>query len=263
MKEFFKPKFLKKIDRYLLLNYPQIWITKIHYVLFYGLLVNITLNLLTRFFIKSNTIVDFFDNIIPYIMMFQAIFFLSWFYQQCWFSVDKEYGDTKNIDGFLQIVIYTICTLIIISSSLTMMTTAMYKVANTTPIISQNTNCNEQVNVTICNDIKEFITNNKKESDQRLHYSIYYLLHTIFAIIGIILLIIINQGGWRVLQSREFYMLMSIFVIYSTILGILLSSSLLSDDYDNIKQATEILIKSFLVYLCLVPLQKKLLNRVL
>jgi len=33
------PNFLKKIDSYLLLNGPIIWISKIHYVLFFGLLM--------------------------------------------------------------------------------------------------------------------------------------------------------------------------------------------------------------------------------
>jgi len=29
------PKQLQKIDRYLLLNYPRFWVTKVHYCIYY------------------------------------------------------------------------------------------------------------------------------------------------------------------------------------------------------------------------------------
>lgn len=137
-----KPKFLQKLDRYLLLNYPRIWITKIHYIFYYGLLANMILNLLVFLFIQSHQIHEFIRFIIVLVIIIEVILYIVWYNLQFLFSVEQEYGNINYFSIFSEIIIYTICTLIIISCSLTMTATAIYKVAYfDQPIINENTDC--------------------------------------------------------------------------------------------------------------------------
>lgn len=144
---YINPKFLQKADRYLLLNYPRIWQTKIHYIFYYGILANVILNLLTFLFIKPYQIDEFIRVIILFIMIFEGGLCIGWFWLQFLFSVEKEYGNTTYYSRFLDIIIYTACTLTIISCSLTMTATAIYKVAYfDQPIINENTDCGSPYN---------------------------------------------------------------------------------------------------------------------
>ncbi|NEN91407.1 MAG: hypothetical protein F6K48_21870 [Okeania sp. SIO3H1] len=424
--DFLNPGFLKRLDRYLLLNHPRIWISKIHYVFYYGLLANIILNFLVWMFFREPSqfhLIDEFINFIIFIVMLTEVAaFVYWFLKQCLFNVAKEYGNFHFTDGIMEIVIYTVCTLIIISSSLTMTYTAIDTVAkndaniidatgcglefrelnnllnqynklnthsksydiniftlefcNTDklkgfkkeleelsdtdefkglkqklkPTISlwikcqsklpPNPNkkvCDESLNrcyesLSICRDIKEFITNDIDENTEKLPYDTHWWLHTIFAILGIFFLIIRKHSNWRVLSLIVLYIiiltilgiflgiflnsaesklfgfidpiffhvdlsssgeqisvglifLIILFMIFSSIqlakkrkysqflyinflslpiaVGVLICFLSLVSSNGNIKENTWILIKFFMVYSCLVPLQKVVLNRVL
>ena len=144
---FFNPGFLKRLDRYLLLNHPRIWISKIYYVFYYGLLANIILNFLVFIFFsessQSHLIDEFINNIIFLVMLIEVVAFFYWFFKQCLFNIEKEHGNFHFTDGVVEIVIYTVCTIIIFSSSLTMTATAIHRVANNDKdaIIAHNTDC--------------------------------------------------------------------------------------------------------------------------
>ena len=112
------PKFLQKLDKYLLLNYPRIWVTKIHYVFYYGLLANIILNLLIFFLIQPNQINKFIGFIMTLVMLAELVAFVYWFRRQCLFNLEQDCGDTNWINEFLGIIIYSFCILLIVSSSL-------------------------------------------------------------------------------------------------------------------------------------------------
>lgn len=118
----------------MLLNYPRIWISKIHYVFYYGVWANVILNFLVFIFFsessQSHLIDEFISFIIFIVMLIEVGAFFYWFLKQCLFNIEKEYGNFHFTDGIVEIVIYTICTLIIISSSLTMTATAIHRVAN-------------------------------------------------------------------------------------------------------------------------------------
>ena len=144
---FFNPGFLKRLDRYLLLNHPRIWISKIYYVFYYGLLANIILNFLVFIFFsessQSHLIDEFIHYIIVLVMLIEVVAFCYWFFKQCLFNIEKEHGNFHFTDGVVEIVIYTVCTIIIFSSSLTMTATAIHRVANNDKdaIIAHNTDC--------------------------------------------------------------------------------------------------------------------------
>lgn len=141
------PGFLKILDRYLLLNHPRIWISKIYYVFYYGLLANIILNFLVFIFFsessQSHLIDEFIHYIIVLVMLIEVVAFCYWFFKQCLFNIEKEHGNFHFTDGVVEIVIYTVCTIIIFSSSLTMTATAIHRVANNDKdaIIAHNTDC--------------------------------------------------------------------------------------------------------------------------
>jgi len=144
---FFNPGFLKRLDRYLLLNHPRIWISKIYYVFYYGLLANIILNFLVFIFFsessQSHLIDEFINNIIFLVILIELGVFYYWSLKQCLFNIEKEHGNFHFTDGVVEIVIYTVCTIIIFSSSLTMTATAIHRVANNDKdaIIAHNTDC--------------------------------------------------------------------------------------------------------------------------
>ncbi|NEO52430.1 MAG: hypothetical protein F6K54_04660 [Okeania sp. SIO3B5] len=145
--DFLNPRFIKRLDRYLLLNYPRIWISKIHYVFYYGVWANIILNFLVFIFFsessQSHLIDEFIQFIILVVMLIEVAAFVYWFLKQCLFNIEKEYGNYSFTDGIMEIIIYTMCTIIIISSSLTMTATAIHRVANNDrdTIITHQTDC--------------------------------------------------------------------------------------------------------------------------
>lgn len=88
----FVPNFLRRLDYYFLLNHRLIWITKIHYVLFYALvaigLTALTINIMP--FDKGSFWHPFVWTIILAIV--SLIPFGFWVYQQISFNIEKNYG---------------------------------------------------------------------------------------------------------------------------------------------------------------------------
>ena len=194
--------------------------------------------------------------------------------------------------------------------------------------------CDESSNrcyesLSICRDIKKFITNDIAQNTEKLPYDIHWWFHTIFAILGILFLIIRKHSNWRVLSLIVLYIIILtilgiffgivlsktdffgfidkiffpvnlssssdqtlvgvifsiiLFMIFSSIqlakqrkysqflyinflslpiaVGVLICFLSLVSSNGNIKETTWILIKFFMVYSCLVPLQKMLFNHV-
>lgn len=234
-------KFLQKLDKNLLLNNPRIWVTKIHYVLIYGLIANLILNLLVIFLIQDNQIDEFVNIIIPLVMLAEVGVFIYWFYQQISFNIEQEYGNTHYFYGFLEVVLYSFCTFIIISSSLTMTWTAINEVAKSPPIITAtnvlpNSNssdfaqwrgkfctkydtkrqCNDNIVGNIFEDIQEFITNDINQRTYRLPYDYYWWFHTIFTILGVFILMMRKHNNWY------FIVVLLVSIILLTIITIIL-----------------------------------------
>ncbi len=121
------PNYLKKIDKYFLLNYPRIWISKIHYIIFYSILANIALNICVLLYpIKPHHISYLFSTSMILILI-EIIFLIRWFYIQTLYNVEKNYGKTSLITGFSEFLIYFFCVFLICSISISFLLTMKMK----------------------------------------------------------------------------------------------------------------------------------------
>lgn len=112
------PSKLKDIDRYLLLHYPRLWITKIYYLFYWALLSNVILTLIIFVFpIKPHHIDDFW-NIELGIFCIEILCLIIWLIQQSFFNIEKQYGNTSIVKSWLEISTYMICIFLILSTSL-------------------------------------------------------------------------------------------------------------------------------------------------
>ena len=104
------------------------------------------LNLFVFAIINPKVIDEFIQYFIVLIMLIEAGIFIFWFVKQSVYNVEKEYGNTSSGVGLVEIIIYTLCAVIITSSSLTMTATAMYR---TTSLVGMKpfplTQCTVQV----------------------------------------------------------------------------------------------------------------------
>lgn len=224
------PKQLQKIDRYLLLNYPRFWVTKVHYCIYYGLLVNLILNLFVFLTINPKIIDEFIQYFIVLIMFVEAGIFIFWIVKQSLYNVEKEYGNTSSGIGLLEIIIYTLCAVIITSSSLTMTATAMYRTASLVRM-ETSTGCSEvevshfqtpyKDEVQVCRSMRDFL-DGSSNYNYFLPYEIHWFFHTIFLMLGIFLLVIRKYSNWATMGWIGLYVLA--LIIATIFLGIVLSS---------------------------------------
>lgn len=133
-------KFLEKIDRYLLVNFPRLWDSRIHYVLFYGLLANIFIGLIVYTLFRPK--LDFnagyanyyspgfnLTGLVWLIIIPEAIVFISWFYTQSYFNIEGEHGNTHYTFGLIETLIFLVCGSLIFSPSLTALVVGINKTA--------------------------------------------------------------------------------------------------------------------------------------
>ena len=103
----FIPGFLKKIDDYLLKNHPNLWVTNIHYVLFFTLLLDGVLFALVNLFSYQLT-EDIPDIEVPFMLMIlpAVLVFVFWFIKQARYNVDKNYGKSHIGHDYQNFLIY-------------------------------------------------------------------------------------------------------------------------------------------------------------
>lgn len=114
------PSGLKKLDRYLLLHYPQIWITKLHYILLFVLIFDVILYSSTFFLYQVNLKEYYYwrDYESPIlIMILPAIaLFVGWFVIQSWYNVDKNFGKLSIKQDYMNFLIYWLIAISIYST---------------------------------------------------------------------------------------------------------------------------------------------------
>ena len=197
LQNIYDPGWLIQWDSYLLLHYPHLWVTRLHYVFYYGVLLNIFFCFLVWTYIKSHQLDEFINIIIPIVMGAEGLIFILWFIKQFQFNIEKEFGNTNYVANFLEILFYIICTLIIISPSITMTTVAI----------------------------------NKVDSSQELYYNIHFLLCTIFSSLGIFLLIAKKNSTWKTIGGIILYLivLLAVFLFFLLLLNTLYFDTSLFD----------------------------------
>ncbi len=122
------PKFLERRDRYFLLNYPRLWRLNIHYVCWYGLLVNIFIFILTMGFpLKKYQIPILL--IIAIVAIPSDFFLLNIATNRINYDIEKQYGNTSKNKVWLEILAYMACITIILSPTLVLPLTMRVKMA--------------------------------------------------------------------------------------------------------------------------------------
>ncbi|CAA6820585.1 MAG: Unknown protein [uncultured Sulfurovum sp.] len=104
--EFFNFGFLKRLDRYLLLNYTLVWNSKLHYILFWGLIINIPLvSFLWLYTMELYQVPMFYNLLFYFSAVVSCIGLLYWIYKQTKYISVKEYGKF-SLNGLKEYLLY-------------------------------------------------------------------------------------------------------------------------------------------------------------
>ncbi|MBL7912621.1 MAG: hypothetical protein JNJ41_16285 [Bacteroidia bacterium] len=106
------PGFLNRIDTYLLTNYPIVWISKIHYVVWFGLLLYLISTLIGCFVPIDLT--SRADSGLWFLLLSVLSFILSWFwgYRYLIFNKEKNFGNLKFGDEYKNFFLVFLCVTI-------------------------------------------------------------------------------------------------------------------------------------------------------
>jgi hypothetical protein len=110
------PGFLKQAEQKLLLNKPLIWSTRVHLVLYYGILFNLLLAglcFLAPMDIKSRSAADYW---VGFVVIVAIIALTIWLIYLLRFNVFKKYGNIKPLHALVTFLLYFISTGIIVLS---------------------------------------------------------------------------------------------------------------------------------------------------
>ncbi len=162
------PGFLTKIDKTLLLNYPWLWSTRFHYVFYYCMLINLALIALTLMLIQPDQL----DELTTYIMIFFAVAELAafsfWIFKLSIFNLEKEYGNRGNSfrRSIYEISLYFLCVIMMLSPSITVTSTAIYKTAYNLKI-NESTNCAERTEKSFLNIKEQILSDDEFKEEVR------------------------------------------------------------------------------------------------
>ncbi len=92
MLDWLNPSFLQNFDQFLLLNHRIIWVSKIHYVLFYGFLAAGSLSFFTLWLPISPNNLPTPSFVAVLLSVFVLVPFTFWVYKQIAYNIEKEYG---------------------------------------------------------------------------------------------------------------------------------------------------------------------------
>lgn len=103
------PKFLIRLDDYLVVNFPTIWISKIHYVLWWGLFLH-GFSALLGFLMPINLSRSG-DDGLWFALISIVSFILSWFwgYRYIVFNTHKNFGVNKIRDAYINFILCFCC----------------------------------------------------------------------------------------------------------------------------------------------------------
>ncbi len=124
------PKFLRQIDEYLLANYPMLWISKIHYVIWFGFLLYLFSGLLG--YAMPINLTSTTDSGLWYVLLTILSFVLSWFwaYRYLIFNKEKNYGNLNITDEYKNFGLVFLCVLIFICVAFPFVISNTKKLAN-------------------------------------------------------------------------------------------------------------------------------------
>lgn len=117
MLKFFAPKFLKRLDDRLLLNSPILWISKLHYVVYYTLIMWILTAIIA--FILPINLSDMVSTGIYYTLftIISIILLCVWLYKNAIFNIESDYGNRKWTDEYKVFFSYFLSVFLMFSSA--------------------------------------------------------------------------------------------------------------------------------------------------
>src|ERR1700741_1875919 len=117
MLNFLVPRFLKNLDKHLLLNNPLIWISKLHYVFYFTLILWIITALVA--FLIPLSLTDLVETGLYYTFFtIIAVIFLSvWIYKNAIFNIERNYRNRNIADEYKIFFIYFLCVFLFFSFS--------------------------------------------------------------------------------------------------------------------------------------------------
>lgn len=126
----FIPAFLKRFDEYLLLNHPIFWISKLHIVLFFGIIL-LLFSTLVGMIIPlnlSNT-----QDLGLWYFLFTILSIIAlcfWIYRNVIFNIEKKFGARKWTDEYKIFFLNFTCVLVFLSFPLPFTSVYNQRVAN-------------------------------------------------------------------------------------------------------------------------------------
>src|SRR4026209_1958177 len=109
------PSFIKRLDQYLLKNFPVTWSSRIHATSIYGLGFALLLAIIS--FIVPNdprneSVIHYWITLVSILSLLALIFWLIYLLR---FNVFKRYGEWKSMDTLKTFILYFIIIMIIVS----------------------------------------------------------------------------------------------------------------------------------------------------
>jgi hypothetical protein len=112
------PGFLRSIERFLLLNHPELWVTRFYRVIYYLLLVNVfVIAIAVTYPMKLHHVVDLGASALVVLGMLEFVALTFYAARTALFNSEPEYGDSYKLQGLVEVLTYMACAAIIASPS--------------------------------------------------------------------------------------------------------------------------------------------------
>ena len=115
MKNILNPSFLQKIDHHLLVRYPNLWISKIHYVIYYSLIttmIGTIIGLIYPFTLKNFPSVNV---VYAYLFIPVVVLTILWIIKQMQYNLNHNYTESGPLEEFKRAIINLVVMTIIAS----------------------------------------------------------------------------------------------------------------------------------------------------
>lgn len=166
------PNFLKKIDSYLLLNGPIIWISKIHYVLFFGLLMwlfSALIGLIIPINLFQSQDLGFWYFLYTILAIIALCF---WIYRNVIFNIEKKFGNRHWTDEYKIFILNFFAVFIFMSFAFPFSIIYNSRVANTVTDseLIEDINSLNEADPFIVTDLNHYYSKYDSIKDQNYFY---------------------------------------------------------------------------------------------
>lgn len=125
------PKFLKNLDDYFLLHHRLLWITKVHYVLYYGVVTALAGSaLIWAYPLHTDSNLPDVGLVLFLASLLGLPAMIFWIYKQAIYSIEKNYGNLFPFMEQLRFGVYLLCFAVFISLPVYFTVLVENKVAN-------------------------------------------------------------------------------------------------------------------------------------